>query len=95
MGEDSPKLVNTLSISFPEFLGEELMMNLDLEGIEVSTGSACSTGSIEPSPVLIGMGYSEKESLGNIRISMGKDNTESEIIDFVSTLEKITSRMSS
>ena len=39
MGEDSPKLVNTLSISFPEFLGEELMMNLDLEGIEVSTGS--------------------------------------------------------
>ena len=65
------------------------MMNLDLEGIAISTGSACSTGSIEPSRVMLAMGYSDQDSLSSIRISLGRYTTESDITTLLTTLEKI------
>lgn len=77
----NPKLTlpNTLNISFPGLSGESIVMNLDLAGIGVSTGSACSTGSTEPSHVLTAMGFSEDRVTAAVRFSFGILNTPEEI----------------
>ena len=65
-----------VSISFPGFSGSEIVEALSLEGYSVSTGSACHENTIEPSRVIIGLGRSEKEAVGTIRITMGRGTTE-------------------
>jgi len=78
---------NTLSLGFPGVDGHALTINLDLEGIAVSTGSACSVGSIEPSPVLEAMGIPSHINKGTIRISFGRGSTEADCLAFVSALK--------
>lgn len=90
---DEDCLPNTLSVSFGDFDGEILMMSLDLEGIAVSTGSACSSGSSEPSHVLDAMGKSPEETRGSLRFSLGRTNTEAEIDDTITALEEVTSHL--
>ena len=68
--------------------GESILLYLDMEGIEVSTGSACATGSLEPSYVLLASGLDVELAHGSIRFSLGRYNTE-EDIDY--TLEKLPS----
>ena len=80
-GSSAPRVPNTSNLSFQGVDGESIVIALDLEGICVSTGSACSTGDPEPSHVLTAMGLSAREAQGSIRISLGKDTTE-EDIDF-------------
>ena len=70
---------NTLNLSFCDVDGMSLMMNLDLRGICVSTGSACSAGSTEPSHVLLAMGVPEEKAKTSIRFSLGHNTTEEEI----------------
>lgn len=72
---------------------EMLLMNLDMEGICVSSGSACSSGAIEPSHVLTGIGLNEMRSRSSIRISLGKDNTEEDMQRFVKALQNIHQRV--
>lgn len=79
-------LPNTLNISFIGAEGESILLYLDLEGIAVSTGSACSSGSLDPSHVLLSMGLPAEEAHGSIRFSLGVQNTKEEI-DYV--LEKL------
>lgn len=69
VGGSAPRLPNTSLIRFPGCEGDGLLMMLDVEGIEVSTGSACASGSVEPSPVLLSMGYPEKQALEAVRFS--------------------------
>ena len=78
-GHPELRLPNTLNLTFPGVDGESLLMNLDLLGIAASTGSACSSGSVEPSHVLIAMGLSPREVSGSIRLSLGPENTEEEV----------------
>ncbi|MCD6413852.1 MAG: cysteine desulfurase NifS [Elusimicrobia bacterium] len=81
-GHPEKRLPNTSNISFEFVEGESIILSLDLKGVAVSSGSACTSGSLEPSHVLSAMGVPPEIAQGSIRFSMGKDNTE-EDIDFV------------
>jgi cysteine desulfurase len=74
-------LPNTLNVSFPGAEGEAILLSLDLMGIEVSTGSACASGSLEPSHVLIATGAGPELAHGSIRFSLGR-GTSAEDIDY-------------
>ncbi|MGC1396952.1 cysteine desulfurase family protein [Candidatus Binatus sp.] len=73
------RLPNTLNLTFPGVLGESMLIALDLEGIEVSMGSACAAGAVEPSHVLRAMGRSVADARSSLRISLGWNNTVEEI----------------
>ena len=83
------KLPGILSISFPGFSGESLLHRLDLSGIQISTGSACDSINTEISHVLKAIRADEKDALGTIRISLGRENTIDDVIDISKTLIKI------
>jgi cysteine desulfurase len=85
-GHPSDCLAGTLNISFRRIEGESILLMLDLEGIAVSTGSACATGSLEPSYVLLASNLDVELAHGSIRFSFGRYNTEEEV-DYV--IEKI------
>lgn len=78
-GHPGDVLPGTLNVSFPGAEGESILLYLDLEGIAVSTGSACATGSLEPSPVLLATGMSAGLAHGSIRFSLGRFNNSGEV----------------
>lgn len=78
-GDAERRLPNISNLSFSSVEGEGLLINLDMNGIAVSTGSACSSGSIEPSPVIRALGRDENLSRGAIRFSLGRFNTDEDI----------------
>jgi len=80
-GEGAPRVPNTTNIYFDGIEGEALVIALDLKGLAVSTGAACSSGAIEPSHVLIAMGLRPERAKASIRFSLGKQNTP-EDVDF-------------
>ena len=84
-GHPENVLPNTLDISFPGAEGEAILLHLDLLGVDVSTGSACASGSLEPSHVLMATGLGPELAHGSIRFSFGKYNTDSDV-DYI--LEK-------
>ncbi len=73
------RLPNTLNLTFPGVLGESMLIALDLEGVEVSMGSACAAGAVEPSHVLRAMRRSVADARSSLRISLGWNNTAEEI----------------
>jgi cysteine desulfurase len=81
-GNREPRVPNTANISFEAVEAESLLIALDLEGVAVSTGSACSSGTLEPSHVLRAMGLPSPRTQNSIRLSLGAGNTEAEV-DFV------------
>ena len=78
-GSQAPRLPNTSSIAFDGIDGEVLVINLDLLGVAVSTGAACSNADHEPSHVLLAMGRSPAEARSTIRVSLGRTNREEEL----------------
>lgn len=78
-GRKGERLPNISNICFKGIDGEGLLINLDMSGVAVSTGSACSSGSIEPSPVILALGVPEPIARGSVRFSFGKDNTIEEV----------------
>ena len=86
-GHQEKTLPGTLNVSFKGCEGEALLLYLDMEGISVSTGSACSSGSLDPSHVLLAIGLEPEQAHGSIRFSLGRSNT-SEDIDYI--IEKLT-----
>jgi cysteine desulfurase len=85
-GHPEEFLPNTLNVSFPGAEGESILLSLDMEGIEVSTGSACASGSLEPSHVLLATGVGPELAHGSIRFSLGRGSS-AEDVDYV--LEKL------
>lgn len=92
-GHPQRRLPGTLNVSFPGAEGESLIMSLDLEGIAVSTGSACTSGAIEPSHVLLALGRDPRTALGSVRFSFGRDNTMGDVDYVMSRLPGIVSRL--
>jgi cysteine desulfurase len=92
-GAEAPRVPNTANISIERVESESLLIGLDLEGIAVSSGSACSSGTLEPSHVLKAMGLPHARTLGSIRFSLGSENTESEIDHVVSVLPQIVEKL--
>jgi cysteine desulfurase len=84
-GEGAARVPNTTNIHFDHIEGESLVIALDLKGLAVSTGAACSSGAIEPSHVLIAMGLRPDQARSSIRFSLGKQTTDAEI-DFALAL---------
>jgi len=78
-GERGERLPNISNISFAGIEGEAMLINLDMAGIAVSTGSACSSGSIEPSHVIVALGTEDDLARGAVRFSFGKENTEEDV----------------
>jgi cysteine desulfurase len=92
-GSQEHCLPNTVNISFPGAEGEAILLSLDLAGIEVSTGSACASGSLDPSHVLMAIGAGPERSHGSIRFSLGLQSTEAEVDYVLETLPPIIARL--
>ena len=84
----SPRLPNTAHAAFPGVEGEALLIRLDLAGFAVSTGSACSSGTVEPSKTLLAMGMPAAEALSSLRVSFGITNSLEEVDAFLDALER-------
>jgi cysteine desulfurase len=78
-GEGAPRVPNTTNIHFDHIEGEALVIALDLKGLAVSTGAACSSGALEPSHVLIAMGLRPDQARASLRFSLGKQNTKDDV----------------
>jgi len=92
-GHADLRVDNTSNISFTGVEAESLLIALDLEGVAVSTGSACSSGTLEPSHVLRAMGFSPHRTQNSIRFSLGLGNTEAEVDYVVRALPGIVARL--
>jgi cysteine desulfurase len=92
-GAGAPRLPTTTNLSFKGVDGQSLVVALDLKGVATSTGSACSSGSLEPSHVLIAMGLSDEWLRGAVRFSLGSGNTPAEVDAVVQLLPPIVARL--
>ena len=92
-GHPIMRLPNNVNISVDYVEGESMVLNLDLEGICVSTGSACSSSSLEPSHVLLAMGLSHEQAHGSLRFSLGKWTSEEEIGRVLEILPPIVAKL--
>jgi cysteine desulfurase len=94
-GARDQRVPNTTNISFERVEAESLLIGLDLEGIAVSTGSACSSGTLEPSHVLKAMGFGSSRAQSSIRFSLGAANTTEEIDHVVAALPSLVQKLRS
>ena len=94
-GATGPRVPNTTNISFDRVEAESLLIALDLEGIAVSTGSACSSGTLEPSHVLRAMGLPAHRTQNSIRFSLGAANTDADIDRVIEVLPGVVDKLRS
>lgn len=92
-GQATRRTVNTSHLLFDSVRGEGLLMSLDLEGFAVSSGSACQSGTILPSHVMLAMGFDSIASQSAIRVSLGPETTQEEMELFLNALEKVVARI--
>ena len=92
-GHPTKRLPNNLNIALGYVEGESVLLNLDLLGVAASSGSACSSASLEPSHVLTAMGLSNEQSHGSLRFTVGPENTEEEIDYVARVLPEIVSKL--
>jgi len=92
-GHPQNSVTNTLNVSFAGAEGESILLYLDLEGIAVSTGSACASESLDPSHVLLATGLTAEYAHGSIRISLGRENTKNDIEYVLEVLPKVIKKI--
>jgi len=92
-GEGAPRVPNTTNIHFDYIEGEALVIALDLKGLAVSTGAACSSGAIEPSHVLTAMGLPPEQARASLRLSLGKQNTAEDVEFAISLVPSTVARL--
>jgi cysteine desulfurase len=92
-GHPSERLPGHSSFVIPGAIGDEMVFALDLEGVAVSTGSACTAGSPEPSHVLAAMGYAPDVARGALRITLGRENTEQEVKEAIRVIPETVNRV--
>jgi len=91
-GDQLPRTGTTINAALPGARGDTIVMALDIEGISVSTGAACTSGSIQPSPVLLGLGFSPDQAREAVRFSLGPTTTSDEISRVIQVLPAIVER---
>jgi cysteine sulfinate desulfinase/cysteine desulfurase-like protein len=84
-----PRLPNFASAAFRERRGEDLLLALDLAGVAASSGSACASGSLDPSHVLLAMGFSLEESLGSLRLTAGYGTSGADVERMFHVLQRL------
>ncbi|MBI2816786.1 MAG: cysteine desulfurase [Acidobacteria bacterium] len=87
------RVPNTTNIHFDYVEGESLVISLDLHGLAISTGSACSSGSVEPSHVLTAIGVPAQRARGSLRFSLGRQNTKEQIDELLQALRQVVARL--
>lgn len=92
-GHPEQRLPNNASFAFDGVEGESLLLNLDLLGVAASSGSACTTGSVEPSHVLTALGATSSEARGHLRLTLGHSNTEADVAFVLEQLPGIVERL--
>jgi cysteine desulfurase len=92
-GHPVQRLPHHASFLFEGVEGESLLLQLDMEGIAASSGSACTSGSLEPSHVILGLGYPRDRALGSLRLSVGKGNTDADIELVLERLPQMVARL--
>ena len=92
-GSRDNRLPNNANISFSGVEGESILMALDQKGVAVSTGSACASGSLEPSYVLMALGLSHQQAHGSIRFTLGQYTTQEEINYVLKALPEVIKRL--
>jgi cysteine desulfurase len=92
-GDRARRLPHLSNISFRFIEGEGLLISLDLQGVAVSTGSACSSGTLEPSPVIQALGRNDELARGAIRFSFGKDNTAEDVDYVLQVLARVVEKL--
>jgi cysteine desulfurase len=92
-GHPSRRLPNNVNVSVDFVEGESMLLNLDLEGICTSTGSACSSASLEPSHVLLALGLPLEQAHGSLRFTSGRENTEEDIEQVLEVLPRIVAKL--
>lgn len=94
-GHPTNRLPNNASFCFKDVEGESILLSLDMHGIAASTGSACTSGAVDPSHVLIAMGFTSEWSHGSLRLTLGKENTEADIDAVIAVLPGIVDKVRS
>jgi len=92
-GHPTQRLPNTVNISFRFVEGEAMLLNLDMMGIACSSGSACTSGSLEASPILLAMGADPTDAQGALRFSLGRGNSEEDIDYAVDAIETVVNKL--
>jgi cysteine desulfurase len=92
-GHPSRRLPNSASVAIEGIQGGDLVAACDLEGVEVSTGSACTTGSVEPSHVLLALGIDEERAAGSLRLSLGRDTTRDDVTQALNVIGRCINRL--
>ena len=92
-GHPTRRLPNNVNFSFPGVEGESILLGLDLKGIAASSGSACSSGSLEPSHVLLALGQTAELARSSLRITLGKENTDAEVDWLLAALADLVPRL--
>ena len=92
-GSQSNKVPEIINFSFNGVEGEPVLLGLDFKGIAASSGSACSSASLEPSHVLIAMGIDQTLAVGSIRISLGRDTSRQDITDVSNSLIEVLEQL--
>ncbi|MBE5997535.1 MAG: cysteine desulfurase [Lachnospiraceae bacterium] len=92
-GDRDRRLPNNVNVSFEGVTGQNLVAALDLRGIAVSAGSACTAGSVEPSHVLMGMGLSRERALGALRLTISGETTEKEVREVSAVLQEVVRQL--
>jgi cysteine desulfurase len=92
-GAASPRVPNTANISIDRTESESMLIGLDLAGIAVSSGSACSSGTLEPSHVLKAMGLPHARTLGSLRFSLGAENSEEHVDRVLAVLPSLVEKL--
>ncbi len=92
-GHPTERLPNNASFCFEGVEGESILLNLDMLGIAASSGSACTSGSVEPSHVMVAMGLAPEWSHGSLRLSLGRENTEEDVERVISVLPSVVEKL--
>jgi len=92
-GHPSERLPNNASFVFENIEGESILLNLDMLGIAASSGSACTSGAVEPSHVLVAMGFPAEKAHGSLRLTLGNENTEEDVDALLAALPEIIGKL--